>query len=625
MVRHVDLDAQKKLIPELDSSLRKGAGFATRAATADAVGNLCGTCPSAFSFPGSTMSNPTVRLLRALYFASERERGVTAKDKMTHALGSLAELAPGKAVRVLALKACERYCESSGSNNDPSVRKAAAATIRAIAVRATHHLQDGGPKDVWCKKVLPTAYLGRHDTDAKVSSLWKDVWDEGGSAITSTDRDDVFGVLLQEKLLPSLVKATLLFLQSTSWTNRKAGCAVLIELSDANILAPPPRSTGEGVNSFSAEEIDRLRQRANASSAILSECLNIISRNRIWDGKGDVVKAATIIAGKWSGTAPLELSGKCNWPLVLRKDCQDDLFQSDSWFKHQSKTLSDENEEVVGYDDVNSSPVNETDEHNNNSEDESALDLSGENDLGDDEQLHENGETIESDIEESREFHPVVFSGFCRVLLEQGLRSGLNNSTEGVLPYRASALSGLSALLKSVVPDKDSKLYEGSIQHQHFIYDLIAPRLFSFVAESPTSKENAVPPLLIARALECLASAMYDGIGGNAAAEEYADAVRLLKFFSNGTTQAAWTVRQMSAFAGASLVAHVPQEILRKNEVITTVLECSTQTLKDKKFWKCRLSGLELLLSLVSRVGNRKMSTDPEKQLIMEAIRKYDL
>ena len=627
MVRHVDLDAQKKLIPELDSSLRKGAGFATRAATADAVGNLCGTCPAAFSFPGSTMSNPTVRLLRALYFASERERGVTAKDKMTHALGSLAELAPGKAVRVLALKACERYCESSGSNNDPSVRKAAAATIRAIAVRATHHLQDGGPKDVWCKKVLPTAYLGRHDTDAKVSSLWKDVWDEGGSAITSTDRDDVFGVLLQEKLLPSLVKATLLFLQSTSWTNRKAGCAVLIELSDANILAPPPRSTGDGIHSSSAEETDRLRQRANASSAILSECLNIISRNRIWDGKGDVVKSATTIAGKWSGAAPLEekgtpLSDKCNWPLVLRRDCQDDLFQGDSWFKHQSKMLSDENEEVVGYDDVNSSPINETDEDNNNSEDESVLDLSGENDLGDDEQLNENGETIESDIEESREFHPVVFSGFCRVLLEQALRSG---STEGVLPYRASALSGLSALLKSVVPDKDSKLYEGSIQHQHFIYDLIAPRLFSFVAESPTSKEKAVPPLLIARALECLASAMYDGIGGNAAAEEYADAVRLLKFFSNGTTQAAWTVRQMSAFAGASLVAHVPPEILRKNEVITTVLECSTQTLKDKKFWKCRLSGLELLLSLVSRVGNQKMSTDPEKQLIMEAIRKYDL
>jgi len=34
MVKFVDLEAQRKLIPELDASLRKGAGFATRAATA---------------------------------------------------------------------------------------------------------------------------------------------------------------------------------------------------------------------------------------------------------------------------------------------------------------------------------------------------------------------------------------------------------------------------------------------------------------------------------------------------------------------------------------------------------------------------------------------------------------
>lgn len=97
----------------------------------------------------------------------------------------------------------------------------------------------------------------------------------------------------------------------------------------------------------------------------------------------------------------------------------------------------------------------------------------------------------------------------------------------------------------------------------------------------------------------------------------------------------------------------MPPAILRKNEVITTVLECSTQTLKDKKFWKVRyvpfrfkmaciiifhalivmsctfsphrLSGLELLLSLVGRVGNQKISrVESEKQLIMEAIREYE-
>ena len=78
MVRFVDLEVQKKIIPELDSSLRRAAGFATRAATADAVNTLCSGCPQAFVFPGAAMTNPTVRLLRALYFASERERGATA-------------------------------------------------------------------------------------------------------------------------------------------------------------------------------------------------------------------------------------------------------------------------------------------------------------------------------------------------------------------------------------------------------------------------------------------------------------------------------------------------------------------------------------------------------------------
>jgi len=624
MVKFVDLEAQKRLIPELDSSLRKGAGFATRAATADAVGTLCGTCPAAFYFAGSTMSNPTVRLLRALYFASERERGATAKDKMTHALGSLAELAPGKAVRILSLKACERYSESSGSNNDPSIRKAAAATIRAIAVRASNHMADGGPKDIWCRKVLPTAFLGRHDKDAKISSLWKEVWDEGGSAINSMDgRDGVFGVLLQEKLLPYIVKSTVLALQSTSWANRKTACAVMIELSDANVVAPISRSTIDD-SSFSTEDIDRLRQRAKSSTVLLSECMRIVSRNRIWDGKGDVVNAGAMIAGKWAITPVhgknTEFSEKCIWPLVLSKECHNDLFVGDGWFNLSEGKQSDENDEV-GCDDANND-AGEMDELN--SEDDTALDLSGDNDLGDDEQL--NGEHVESDVEGKFGAHSVVFSGFCRVLLDQALRAGSNNSTEGVLPYKASALSGLTALLKSVVPAKDSAVYDDIVEHQHFMYDLIAPSIYSFVLGHQFSSGKSVPPLLIARSLECLASAMYDGIGSNAIQGECSDAVGLLKYFalSTGSKQPAWTVRQMSALAASSLVANMQSSILRKNEIITTVIECSTQALKDKKFWKVRLAGLELLLSLVSRVGNQKMSdVDSEKQLIMEAILPY--
>jgi proteasome component ECM29 len=124
MVKCINSDAQKSaVIPQIDSALRCGAGFATRAAAADAVSTLCSQCPSSFKFTGTSTSNPTVRLLRALYFASEREQGAGARDKMTHAFGNLAALAPGTSVRSLALRLCERYTLATGSNDGMSMYK----------------------------------------------------------------------------------------------------------------------------------------------------------------------------------------------------------------------------------------------------------------------------------------------------------------------------------------------------------------------------------------------------------------------------------------------------------------------------------------------------------------------
>ena len=88
------------------------------------------------------------------------------------------------------------------------------------------------------------------------ASLWKDVWDDESTAVDSTERDDMFGVLLQEKLLPYMVKATVLALRSTSWANRKSACAVLKELTDANILAPTPRSTRDDDNGLPIKDND---------------------------------------------------------------------------------------------------------------------------------------------------------------------------------------------------------------------------------------------------------------------------------------------------------------------------------------------------------------------------------
>lgn len=184
-------------------------------------------------------------------------------------------------------KACERYSESTGSYNDPSVRRAAASTLRAIVVRASGQLQDGGPRDVWIKLILPTAFLGRHDKDSKVASLWNDVWEEGGAAVRN--REDTFGTLLQERLLQFVTKITIDHLRSNSWENRKAACAVLTELADAQILAPIPLSSNDDDIASGSQE--RFRIRAAASSSILSECIKIIARSRIWAGKGELVIA----------------------------------------------------------------------------------------------------------------------------------------------------------------------------------------------------------------------------------------------------------------------------------------------------------------------------------------------
>ena len=196
ILKHVDVEIQKRVVSELDKALRCGAGFTTRGAAADAVSTMCSVTPKAFQFNGNSTSNPVVRLLRALYFASERERGAGAKGKMSHALGNIAKLAPPSAVRSLASKLYDRYFKASGGTNDgeffllilknasitlvshtiekskdPSTRKAAAAALRAIAVRASNQFTDGGSKDIWIRKILPLAYIGKFDEDVVSCSI----------------------------------------------------------------------------------------------------------------------------------------------------------------------------------------------------------------------------------------------------------------------------------------------------------------------------------------------------------------------------------------------------------------------------------------------------------------------
>ena len=178
-MKFITLNSQKKAILYLGSTIRCGAGFATRAETVDAVSSLSSSCPEAFKFLGTSTMNTTIRLLCALYFASERERRSGVGGKLPHALDNLAALSSGSAVRQLALRVYERDKSATGSNGNPLLRRCAAAAFREIATRASSQFSDGGSTDIWIKRVLLMAYIGRRGD--LIGSLLKAVWDEGGT------------------------------------------------------------------------------------------------------------------------------------------------------------------------------------------------------------------------------------------------------------------------------------------------------------------------------------------------------------------------------------------------------------------------------------------------------------
>lgn len=456
-------------------------------------------------------------------------------------------------------------------------------------------MHDGGRKDVWAKVVLPTAFIGRHDTDERIRGLWNEVWEEGGAAITS--RDNSFGVTKEEQILPYIKHAVIEHLQGTSWANRLSACAVIKELTEANILAPTPCSI-KGVPDKSNE---RQNIRASISRVILSECVKLIAQRRIWSGKGEVVKSAASIAGKWTNAVPLDESDSCGAPLVFNQDTQEDLFVGDSWFNKSPDTSA----ELTGEGEDNCILEEEIEavDENNTSENEYALDLTDEANF-EEEDDDQNDGTTETVLAKS-----LTFVGFCRLLCDQGLRE-TSEYVEAVLPYKSAALSSLSNFLSTVVVDSPAA------GCQRLVYNLVAPRLHAFVLNSQTG--TSVPPLLVAKSLECLASSIYDGIDDDDS-PDYSNALTMLRLFAecSGEKQGAWSVRQSGVLAASSLVSKMSSNALRKNDSIAVMLDCSSHAVKDRKFWKVRQAGLELLLSLVNRVGKQRLGENNELESVL--------
>ena len=578
---------------------------------------------------------------------------------MAHALGSLAELAPGHSVRVLALRACERYSASvGGTNDDPAARRAAAAALRSIAVRASNQFSDGGSGDIWCKKVLPMAYLGRKDDDKKVASLWEEVWEEGGAVANagSSDGSD-FGVTLEEKLLPHLVKACLVALDDVSWSRRVTACQSLMDLADMEILAPAPRKLDAqrgNAPPASEQSLTRARRRAQASAEVLATCTRLIGKSRLWTGKAEVVKAVAKIASKWSivgdtsayDTTDWSIFGAegvnaeaCKW-IPIQQDSKDwdNLFLGDGWFKSNDvSSISSQIEEdkaITTSASTERGDDNMADNNEGGAEEgySGGLDFHDEEKIVGSEKLLARTSDVSEDEDDARSTTTATLTGLCRLLLEQGLSppSASARDNDILLPYRAASLQALADIINSLHPTNGrTKPTSKASAHDHSLYKHIAPVLLSNIRMKDASDQDSKPqpPLITARCLGCLSASLYHGLGvaryeKNGDEEDVVSLSRILVDLSGGK-QPAWTVREAAALAAASLAARASSEKLRKHAAITALLDCAKNTQKDRKFWRVRLAGLQVLLALVERAGSAPgdtADTDDELQLILEAL-----
>ena len=580
------------MVPALESAIRKSSGMATRTSAAECVITLCTTCPHMFK--SSTASSS---LLRCFFDAVYRERGgEAAQDKMNGAFGALSSLCPGTVIRSLARSATDRYKEAHGTNDDAAMRHASAMILRSIAVKASNQFSDPGNSDVWCRKVLPISFLGMRDPDQSAASLWREVWEDGGSAVDLGSSENDTGNSLEERLLFSLAKECVKALEDRSWSRRVTGAVAIISLTEKEILAPPPRRLN-GV--YSRPEQARARKRAHASRVALSSLVQLVSRNRIWTGKHEVVRATVQLSKVWIPFAVTKeanaLLGDQSFAPIIFGDSssEKDLFLNDDFFGKDAM----ENDSV---------------------EEESDMDdgiPSGEKFLGD-------------------QIPAILILGICRQLLVQSfpLKSATRSiADEEVLPYRSNVLKSLESLLKSL-PDTDN-----SSQFRGRIFSFLAPKIWDVFRHRSTNQASPKEsPLIIARTIDCFASSCWSRmefhnieqtsmIGSSALSQTFLFQVDLTK-------QSAWTVREAAAKGASKFVECADFDSLQRRQAVSTLVDIAGIALKDKRFWKVRLGGLDILLSLVLRVEDRSHAVvgrglpekiNQTKQLILEIILPY--
>lgn len=563
LMPNTSVETQQAVIIELDTALRLSSGFATRAITADTISTLCGTCPTAFHFGGSGVSNPSVRLLRALYYASEREKTSTSRDRLVYALGNLSGLCPASSVRSIAIKACHNYNRSSGSSDDPVSRKASAMMLRSIVVRAQNQVKDGGKNDVWCRSILPVAFLGRKDTDAKVALIWQEVWDEGGNVALSDGRH-LIGTTVEENLLEELTDECIRALQDYSWARRVSGCKALTDLCSQRHLGPLPKSSSDS-------SLDRAHLRSKCSRKALKAAVDLIRKPRMWSGKDNALKAVGIMTEAWAeemishrivhSAAEHQFS-----PLSFHLATDDDLFEGDGWFSISKDTDEREEEQLDSKDESHSAG----DPRENYSDDMEESDLC---------------KTVAA-ADTTLHSGSLLFTGLCRLLLQQAnpTETAKRGSDDGHLTYRKASFECMKGIIAKIPPTSTTILCH--------CYEIIAPALVKIIENSCGNAKNATgdPPVLVASAIDCLSKLYWKDIGGGSSSSVSSDVDKITSLLADagGKLQPAWTIREAAATSLAHLVVNCDAQTFRRHDFLTILVDTAAACFDDQKFWRVR-------------------------------------
>ena len=172
-----------------------------------------------------------------------------------------------------------------------------------------------------------------------------------------------------------------------------------------------------------------------------------------------------------------------------------------------------------------------------------------------------------------------------------------------------------------------------SVAHTRFIFNKIVPPILSIVdfkgefisqGEMDQCEVVRVPPVIVAKCFDCLSAVMWQEMDST-----YTDLIDFTKLFLHncGGNQAAWTVKESAAMAAANLSANINVRHLRKINVTENLLECCKVCLKDRKFSRVRIAGLNILLAMSKRPkfsqDGFKIAAENDDALILDALLPY--